>query len=149
MIILNPSVFCFQEISNRTHGPRTPKPEYLNISIAPYWTGSLGIRSHSIFHGLFDSPFAKPLNVEASWIVAMQQLYFGVFSWWSRLAWLMDDGWLGGETWVEHTFYAPTFGKTLKNCCFFLSELFVFLYLLIYFYIYIYTLILLYVYIVY
>ena len=137
MIILNPSVFCFQEISNRTHGPRTPKPEYLNISIAPYWTGSLGIRSHSIFHGLFDSPFAKPLNVEASWIVAMQQLYFGVFSWWSRLAWLMDDGWLGGENLGGTYLLCPNVWKNFEELLFFLSELFVFLYLLIYFYIYI------------
>ena len=39
-----------QEISNgRTHGPRTPKkPEYL-LALASYWTGSVGIRSHSIF----------------------------------------------------------------------------------------------------
>ena len=41
-----------QEISNgRTHGPRTPKkPEYL-LALASYWTGSVGIRSHSIFDG--------------------------------------------------------------------------------------------------
>ena len=29
--------------------------------------------------------------VEASWIVAMQQLYFGVFSWWSFLARLFEN----------------------------------------------------------
>ena len=40
----------FQEISNRTHGSRTPKPGYL-IALATYWTGSVGIRSHSIFDG--------------------------------------------------------------------------------------------------
>ena len=41
----------FQEISNRTHGPRTPKPEYL-IARSQLTQGSVGIRSHSIFDGI-------------------------------------------------------------------------------------------------
>ena len=43
----------FQDISNRTHVSRTPKkPEYLIArSLATYWTGSVGNRSHSIFGG--------------------------------------------------------------------------------------------------
>ena len=42
----------FQEISNgRTHWTDPEKTWVSNISIAPYWTGSVGIRSHSIFHG--------------------------------------------------------------------------------------------------
>ena len=41
---------CAQEISNRTHGPRTPKPEYL-IAPATY----LGVRWYIIrFHSMFD-----------------------------------------------------------------------------------------------
>ena len=31
----------FQEISNRTHGPRTPRPE-CHIALETYWTGLLG-----------------------------------------------------------------------------------------------------------
>ena len=46
----------FPEISNeRTHCFRTPKkPEY--STIATYRTGSVGIRSHSIFDGLLQHP---------------------------------------------------------------------------------------------
>ena len=44
----------FQEISNRTHGPRTPKPEYLMARFVTSWSGSVGIRSHSILTKLLD-----------------------------------------------------------------------------------------------
>ena len=38
-------------MSKKTRNPRTPKkPEYL-LALASYWTGSVGIRSHSIFDG--------------------------------------------------------------------------------------------------
>ena len=53
--MINGRCLSFQEIFNRTHGLRTPKPEYL-IALArnlPFW-GSVGIRSHSIFDGILE-----------------------------------------------------------------------------------------------
>ena len=41
-----------QELSNRTHGPRTPKkPEYLIALLATSLVRSVGIRSHASFDG--------------------------------------------------------------------------------------------------
>lgn len=88
----------------------------------PWWYGWKYYTKPQCF--FVDSP-TEPFNVEASWIVAMQQLYFGVFSWWSRLARLM-----GKTGWNIGTYlFCPTVLKNFEEMCvcvFFFSELFVF-----------------------
>ena len=58
-----------QEISNRTHVSRTPKKPWVsNSSNAAYWTGSVGIRSHSIFDVPLERHHLSTETIICSWV---------------------------------------------------------------------------------